>query len=470
MAVILAVIFIVSFSIYTIIKKGYEDVAYYRTAEINRVKQSLKEYVDIVYDTVEANHKNIRDKAYLERQYGPRMQSVIDIAETLIQTKVDAFKNGTLSLEEAQSQALSDIKKIRYDNGKSYVWITDTRLPYPKMLMHPTLPSMDNQILDDPKYNCASGIEQNRFSAAVEICQAHGKGFVDYLWPKATQDGVIPDVPKLAYMRLFEEWQWTVSTAVYVDEAIQEAIDKSKIDIERMKYNNGVGYLWVNSVRNSNLQMIVHTKNYSLENQILTGVLKKKFASFIVFCDKNNGSGHPDVYDELSYVKIYKPLNWMVGAALSKESVEQNIATHVEYIHKQNNLLILSIIIAAVLIILLFIGFIYIKSRFFSKKDTQQETFTRPVTVVQTEQRPQHAPNDMLLTQDCVKMVQEISKTLIAEHAKLLATGFTPQAQQIENTTDILTRKSQQTIAKVKNQVQETSPKMMGNLENMFGK
>jgi flagellar hook-basal body complex protein FliE len=44
---------------------------------------------------------------------------------------------------------------------------------------------------------------------------------------------------------------------------------------------------------------------------------------------------------------------------------------------------------------------------------------------------PEHK---MLSTDDCVKMVQEISKTLIAEHTKLLAMALqkTPQSEPLE--------------------------------------
>ncbi len=459
--VTLAVFLIVIFTIYAIINKGYDDIEQYRSDEILRIKQSLKDYVDIAYATIEANHTNIRNKAYLEKHYGPRMKSVIDVAETIINTKAEAVQNGNLTLADAQEQAKLDIKKIRYDNGNSYVWLTDTSLPYPKMLMHPTIPSLDDQVLDDPKYNCASGNEQNRFSAAVEICQANGKGFVDYLWPKETEDGFIPDVPKLAYMRLFEKWNWTLSTAVYVDEAIKNAIEKSKTDIRRMKYNNGVGYLWINNPN----KMIVHTKRHSLEEQILKGELKNQFDSFLDYCKQHNGSGHPNNQDELSYVKMYTPLNWVVGAAISKKSVEQAIEAKIEYINKQNNILILSILLVAVIVILLISGLIYIMNRFSSNETPQTPKLkVRKLQAVPTK-KIAASEDKMLLTEDCIKMVQEISKTLIAEHAKLLTTSLAPQAKQI------LTQKSQETIERVRNKVPSPthSNTVMGNLDDMFG-
>ena len=51
-------------------------------------------------------------------------------------------KAGTLTKEEAQQQAIKAIKKLRY--GESvYFWINDTARPYPRMVMHPTVPELD---------------------------------------------------------------------------------------------------------------------------------------------------------------------------------------------------------------------------------------------------------------------------------------------------------------------------------------
>ena len=75
---------------------------------------------------------------------------------------------------------MPEIKNIRYDQGTGYIWINDTTLPYPKMIMHPTAPSLDGEVLDNPKYNVAFGTNKNLFSAFVEVCNEDGKGFVDY--------------------------------------------------------------------------------------------------------------------------------------------------------------------------------------------------------------------------------------------------------------------------------------------------
>lgn len=141
-------------------------------------------------------------------------------------------QEGKLEEEEAKRMAASAVKVMRYE-GREYFWINDTSLPYPRMIMHPTVSSLDGKILDDPKFNCAtnmqSGIKgevkktdgkKNLFQAMVEVCKDSGEGYVSYLWPKPLQGGGVTkeSYPKLSYVKLFEPWQYVIGSGVYIDD------------------------------------------------------------------------------------------------------------------------------------------------------------------------------------------------------------------------------------------------------------
>ncbi len=506
---IVAITLILSFTIYSIIVKGNEDIAKYRTEETQRIKQSLKDYVDIAYATIEANHKNAMNKAYLERYYGRPLTNIIDVAESIIKSKNEAVKKGEMTLPEAQAQAAAEIKKIRYDNGKGHIWITDTTRPYPKMIMHPMSPSLNGQILDDPKYNSAMGKGQNFYSAAVEISQAHGKGFVDYLWPKQTKEGPIPDVPMLAYTRLFLEWNWIIGTSVYVDDAMIDAIEKSKDEIRQMRYHNGDGFFWINT---THLKMIVHPTRPLLEGQILKDKLKTLFESFVKVCQNQNGSGFQEYKwpkqavggvtieaPKLSYVRLYEPLNWIIGTGVYTDSIDEAVAQRKELVEQQITILIAKIVGVAVLIILLIAGVSYIINRYLLNRKPasieKQQTETAPEVPVKktataftpvsmkTDTAKHEIPavmpiyeQGMLPTNDCIKMVQEITKTLMTENSKLLAAAMRPvphnadENRQFEVANQVLTNQTHQTIEKIKKQVQadkSSNGNVMGNLNKM---
>jgi signal transduction histidine kinase len=126
-------------------------------------------------------------------------------------------RNQMLTLEEAQQQAIVAIKNLRYgDSG--YFWINDTAKPYPRMIMHPTMPELDGKVLNDPKFNCALGKKENLFVAFRDVTAKDGEGFVDYLWPKPIKSGLTEEQPKLSFVKLYPEWNWIIGNGLYIDD------------------------------------------------------------------------------------------------------------------------------------------------------------------------------------------------------------------------------------------------------------
>ncbi len=142
---IISVIFLVSYTIYDAINISNELLTKNKEEEIHDIKQNLKNFVDVAYSTIDSNYKNSMDKAYLEKHYGYRLKNIIDITETILLSKVEEVKNGKLTIADAKAQAVESIQKLRYDNGRGYIWINKITLPYPKMIMHTTSPKLNDQ-------------------------------------------------------------------------------------------------------------------------------------------------------------------------------------------------------------------------------------------------------------------------------------------------------------------------------------
>jgi methyl-accepting chemotaxis protein len=157
--------------------------------------------------------------------------SVVELAYELVASYQAQELSGALGHEAAQNAARDAVKKLRY-SGKEYLWINDVGQPFPKMVMHPTVPALDGAVLDDPKFNKATGLfdekghqtahyaGKNLFVAMVDAAQKSGQGFVEYEWPKPlASGGVTPDLyPKLSFVKKFEPWGWVIGTGVYVDD------------------------------------------------------------------------------------------------------------------------------------------------------------------------------------------------------------------------------------------------------------
>ena len=322
------------------------DIVSFRTEEVSKVRNSLKSYVDIAYESIESNYRNSQDQMYLEERYGTRLKSVIDLVDSLIRHKLDLVAQGEITTAEAQQQAADAVKQMRYDFGTGYIWINDTTEPYPIMIMHPTVPTLDGTILDNPNYNSVGEEKKNLFVAFNEICQAKGEGFVKYMWPKPTKDGLTEDQPKLSYVRLVEEWDWIVGTGIYVDDAIADAKDNAKLEIKDMRYDEGVGYFWINDTTRPVPIMVMHPTVPDLDGQILdnpnynsAGAERKNL--FVAFNDvvEADGEGYVDYMwpkpteDGLteeqpkdSYVRLFEPWQWIIGTGVYIDDIDAAVS------------------------------------------------------------------------------------------------------------------------------------------------
>ncbi|MFZ3016832.1 MAG: methyl-accepting chemotaxis protein [Gallionella sp.] len=161
-----------------------------------------------------------------------KTKHLVEAAYSVLAHYHDLQKTGALTEEAARAEAAGVIKSLRYDE-KEYFWLNDLGQPFPKMIMHPTIPSLDGKVLDDEKFNCATsqsfgpgaeaidtGGKKNLFVAFVEVARQSGEGFVTYNWPKPQAGGGVSEgvFPKLSYVKKFEPWGWVVGSGIYVDD------------------------------------------------------------------------------------------------------------------------------------------------------------------------------------------------------------------------------------------------------------
>lgn len=437
---IMSQVAVLALASYAIKKRGNSEISNYRTEELERVKLALKTQVDNVYALIEDQYNRATDKPLLERYYGHRLRSVIDIAETVLKGKAARVRSGDLSLAKAQEQAREEIKKFRYDNGTGYVWINDTKRPFPTMIMHATIPALDNTILKDAKFNCALGKGQNLFQAFVDVGLKDGEGFVDYLWPKPGKDGLIPDVSKLSYVRLFREWNWIVGTGIYVDDAIQDSIESAKASIRTIRYDNGSGYFWINDMTKPVPKMIMHPISPEMEGKVLDdpkfntalGVKKNLVVAFREVCEKD-GAGYVDYVwskptpeglkenmPKLSYVKLFKPLGWIVGTGVYIDSIDEAVAKKTREVNSQvAGLIFLTLLVSALIVAGAVKGMQYMLARmeeqtglFSPDPEERSEPVAKTADAVSVEASP---------SQELLAAAKDLCTFVFVEQAKLLA-------------------------------------------------
>ncbi len=169
--------------------------------------------------------------ASMRRDKERQLVSVVEVASGVLRHYQALESSGALPREAAQAQALQALKGMRYA-GSEYLWVNDLGRPYPKMVMHPTVPALDGQLLDKESFNKATAMysadggqretlaQANLFQSFVQVVERYGQGFVAYAWPKPKKEGGVTQelYPKLSYVAAFEPWRWVVGTGVYIDD------------------------------------------------------------------------------------------------------------------------------------------------------------------------------------------------------------------------------------------------------------
>jgi methyl-accepting chemotaxis protein len=138
-------------------------------------------------------------------------RQVVEVASGLVRWAHAQETAAKLPREQAQALAMRALAGLRY-SGAEYFWINDMQ---PRMVMHAIKPELDGKDLSD--FKDPNG--KRLFMAFVDTVRQHGKGYVDYQWPKP---GFDKPVDKVSYVQGFEPWGWVIGSGIYVDATYQQ--------------------------------------------------------------------------------------------------------------------------------------------------------------------------------------------------------------------------------------------------------
>lgn len=136
-----------------------------------------------------------------------KVKNIIETAHSVTETNYNQFRSGVLSEHEAKERSKDAIRSMLYGED-GYIWINDYNSV---IVMHPVdenLNGKDMTDVEDP-----TGL--NFVVEMVNIVLERGEGELNYYWNKP---GFEDPVPKIAYVKGFDEWQWVIGTGVYTDD------------------------------------------------------------------------------------------------------------------------------------------------------------------------------------------------------------------------------------------------------------
>jgi methyl-accepting chemotaxis protein len=306
-------------SVHSLGKRGEEEIASVKAMMMMEKKEKLRDLVKNTYAIIEASYNSAHNSQKVAEAYKEKLKNIVDITYNAIQS-IDSRTD--LTVNQKKQSALNIIKDMRYNNN-GYIWINDM---HPKMIMHPIKSSLNGKDLSD--FKDPNG--KHLFNEFVKVCREKGEGFVDYMWPKPGHD---KPVKKLSYVKLFKPWNWIIGTGVYLQVAEAQFMDDAIKGVSELRYGSEAkDYFWINDMHP---KMIMHPIKPSLNGKDLSDFKdpngKHLFNEFVKVC-REKGEGFVDYmwpkpgYDKpvpkLSYVKLFKPWNWVVGTGIYLDDIK----------------------------------------------------------------------------------------------------------------------------------------------------
>lgn len=310
--------------------------------------QNAKHFSTTAAATVESHYVNL---LYLRQSLldlkKRELHNIIQLTFIRVEEYYAAFLSGTLSEDEAKLQAKTALKKMRYNDG-GYIWINDTGRPFPRMVMHPLSPDLDGNLLNDSAFNCALGKDANLFVAAVDTALQDGQGFIDYLWPKPSEDGLTPRQAKLSLVKYFEKWNWIIGTGIYIDDierSVQERLagilDDLRDNLSRVRVGES-GYMYL---FNGKKEMLIHPSlagadfskimNPTTGNPILDDLIEssKKPSKMLVYQWEKPPKHKGDFrFWKNSHIVHFEPFDWYIGSTIYTDEIEAPARAIARYI------------------------------------------------------------------------------------------------------------------------------------------
>jgi diguanylate cyclase (GGDEF)-like protein/PAS domain S-box-containing protein len=179
-----------------------------------------------VYNEIIIN-KNILNslEQTIRKNYDDNIKNQVENVITLLDGINKKYEAGELNLEQAKKLSADLIRNLRYgDDG--YFWV-DTTEGTNVVLLGSSTEGTNRYDSKDAKGNLM--IQQ-----IIEVAIKEGGGYSDYYFPKA---GEKQSLPKRAYSKFFEPFNWVIGTGNYVDDIDKVVAEKRVIQNKELNEN-----------------------------------------------------------------------------------------------------------------------------------------------------------------------------------------------------------------------------------------
>ncbi|MCP4544928.1 MAG: response regulator [bacterium] len=330
-----------------------------RNSELKHASNILDQTVLVIENEYTNNRFQL---AQLEQERKQNLKFIMEIATAAIDDSYAQFVAGEITEEQAKRTAMEAVRRMRYHDGSGYLWIQDTALPIPSMLMHPTVPGLEGKPGDNPLFYSALAGGANLLAEFVIRAEANdGEVFLPYKWPKPAKGGLTEIQPKLSYVKSFEPWGWLIGTGLYVDdidaacrdhlEEVREIVFQSISEIRVAE--SGYAFAF-----DKDFNILVHPNLVGNVAKLLNPATGNPLFPEMIEASKTPdklfrylwtkpGYAQQAKFEKIGFIRYYEPLDWYIGLSVySDDLLASAIALRTKVIISMAIILIVAMFIA----------------------------------------------------------------------------------------------------------------------------
>lgn len=315
-----------SIAIKDIRAKNRQDIDLASQESMLQIKNKLKDIVGIAYELVNAHYQSTVTPANLERMYGAELNSATITAEAFIKNRSTGVIPQILDFNQMQLHSSSN-NENKYSE---------------KVTIFTLLPS-DLKSTDQLITNLKVAVLKNT------------SGFIY---------SELSNIARIAYFKTVEPDGMIIVSGIKADYLIKTAMDESKHDLRKFLYDRNYGYIFINNMDAFNVMHPFIPEIEGTDYSNVADMSGKKYVPEMVDICKLSGEGFLYYYwpkynkanseypiiKKLSFVKLFKPWNWIIGTGDYIDHIELVTLQKEVAINEQVNVLILKITAVSLLI------------------------------------------------------------------------------------------------------------------------
>lgn len=286
-------------------------------------KKTMESRVAQIIESAENKRNGLESRLMIDIQQ--RTAEALSIAQNIYDQN-----KGKLSRAEIEIQIKNALRPIRYNDGRGYYFAVSMNGVEE---LYPVFPEYEGQnVLDlqDLKGNYVVRDE-------IKVIKESGKGYTRDYWNKpGSEKGLV--YPKITYVQYFEPLDWYIGTGEYIDDVAQDIKKEVLNEVNQVTYGkNNDQTIFVTSTEgielaNGENQDFIGTSIVDLVDKDGKHIFQDELNASIKYPEGSylNHSWFDDKKElsreTLTFVRAYKPWNWIVGTSIHTDQLKTTIA------------------------------------------------------------------------------------------------------------------------------------------------